>query len=182
MSWIARRADDIADARSYQSLGPRAVERARSPQRSRQGMAIATWTPTTSIGFRPIPRTSKRRPREARLALLDPTRAVAVLGVVGVSMRVGRPSHSGVRLGCISCRPNAGSADPPASARGLAYGHQAIAPGGERHDAHVAFLDWAGRYDAVVAEMRSRALHEPGSRHCPARFSGWKAIVPSPSS
>ena len=40
------------------------------------------------------------------------------------------------------------------------YGHQAIAPGGERHDAHVAFLDWAGRYDAGGAEMRSRVLHE----------------------
>jgi hypothetical protein len=40
------------------------------------------------------------------------------------------------------------------------YGHQAIAPGGERYDAHVAFLDWAGRYDTGGAEMRSRVLHE----------------------
>jgi hypothetical protein len=40
------------------------------------------------------------------------------------------------------------------------YGHQAIAQGGELHDAHVAFLDWAGRYDAGDAEMRSRVLHE----------------------
>ena len=42
----------------------------------------------------------------------------------------------------------------------MRYGHRAIAPGGELHDAHVAFLDWAGRYDAGGAEMRSRALHE----------------------
>ena len=54
-------------------------------------------------------------------------RAVAVLGVVGVSMRVGRPSHSGVRLGRLSCRPNARSADPPASARG-----RALRPSGYR--------------------------------------------------
>jgi adenylate kinase family enzyme len=40
------------------------------------------------------------------------------------------------------------------------YGARAIAPGGERHDAHVAFLDWAGRYDTGGVEMRSRALHE----------------------
>ena len=40
------------------------------------------------------------------------------------------------------------------------YGHRAIAPGGELHAAHVAFLDWAGRYDAGGAEMRSRVLHE----------------------
>jgi hypothetical protein len=42
----------------------------------------------------------------------------------------------------------------------VGYGHQAIAPGGKLHDAHVAFLDWAGRYDAGGAEMRSRALHD----------------------
>jgi len=40
------------------------------------------------------------------------------------------------------------------------YGHQAIAPGGERHQAHVEFLEWAGRYDTGGLEMRSRALHE----------------------
>lgn len=40
------------------------------------------------------------------------------------------------------------------------YGDRAIAPGGERHDAHIAFLDWAGSYDAGGTEMRSRALHE----------------------
>ena len=42
----------------------------------------------------------------------------------------------------------------------MRYGLQAIAPGGDLHDAHVAFLDWASRYDAGGAEMRSRALHE----------------------
>lgn len=45
----------------------------------------------------------------------------------------------------------------------------AIAPGGPRHAAHLEFLDWAGRYDAGDAEMRSRALHE-----------AWIAALPGP--
>lgn len=40
------------------------------------------------------------------------------------------------------------------------YGHEAIAPGGPLHRAHLEFLDWAGRYDAGGLEMRSRALHD----------------------
>jgi adenylate kinase family enzyme len=40
------------------------------------------------------------------------------------------------------------------------YGQHAIAPGGALQEAHVAFLDWAGRYDTGGLEMRSRALHE----------------------
>jgi adenylate kinase family enzyme len=39
------------------------------------------------------------------------------------------------------------------------YG-QRITPEGELHEAHVAFLEWAGRYDTGGVEMRSRALHE----------------------
>ena len=40
------------------------------------------------------------------------------------------------------------------------YGEQAIAPGGELAEPHLAFLDWAGRYDTGGLEMGSRALHE----------------------
>ena len=40
------------------------------------------------------------------------------------------------------------------------YGRQAIAPGGALHEAHVEFLEWAGRYDTGDPEMRSRAMHE----------------------
>jgi adenylate kinase family enzyme len=40
------------------------------------------------------------------------------------------------------------------------YGHAAIALGGARHAAHVAFIAWADRYDTGDIEMRSRALHE----------------------
>jgi adenylate kinase family enzyme len=40
------------------------------------------------------------------------------------------------------------------------YGAEAVAPGGVLHEAHIEFLDWAGRYDEGGVEMRSRALHE----------------------
>jgi adenylate kinase family enzyme len=40
------------------------------------------------------------------------------------------------------------------------YGRQAIALGGALHEAHVEFLEWAGRYDTGDPEMRSRAMHE----------------------
>lgn len=40
------------------------------------------------------------------------------------------------------------------------YGPQVIAAGGELHQEHVEFLEWAGRYDTGGVEIRSRALHE----------------------
>jgi len=50
------------------------------------------------------------------------------------------------------------------------YGQEAIAPGGPRHEAHVEFLRWAGRYDAGGLEMRSRALHD-----------AWLSALPCPT-
>lgn len=40
------------------------------------------------------------------------------------------------------------------------YGPEALAEGGSHHEGHVAFLDWAARYDDGDLEIRSRALHE----------------------
>ena len=40
------------------------------------------------------------------------------------------------------------------------YGEDAVARGGERHEATEAFLAWAGRYDDGGLDVRSRALHE----------------------
>jgi adenylate kinase family enzyme len=60
------------------------------------------------------------------------------------------------------------------------YGLQAISTGGGLHDAHVAFLDWAGRYDAGGAEMRSRALHEAWLSTLPGavlRLEGNRAVA-----
>src|SRR5215470_12919654 len=49
------------------------------------------------------------------------------------------------------------------------YGREVIAPGGARHDAFAAFIDWAARYDAGGLEGRSRTVHE-----------AWLAALPCP--
>jgi adenylate kinase family enzyme len=49
------------------------------------------------------------------------------------------------------------------------YGARAIAPGGELHEAHVQFLDWARRYEAGDLTVRSRALHEAWLTDLPCR-------------
>jgi adenylate kinase family enzyme len=40
------------------------------------------------------------------------------------------------------------------------YGRDAVGPGGGRHHAAQAFLEWAGLYDDGGLDVRSRALHE----------------------
>jgi hypothetical protein len=40
------------------------------------------------------------------------------------------------------------------------HGHEALAPGGKLHETHVAFLEWAARYDDGDPGERSRALHD----------------------
>jgi adenylate kinase family enzyme len=60
------------------------------------------------------------------------------------------------------------------------YGRQAIAPGGALHEAHVEFLEWAGRYDTGDPEMRSRAMHEAWLAALPCsvvRLEGEASIV-----
>jgi adenylate kinase family enzyme len=51
----------------------------------------------------------------------------------------------------------------------MRYGHEAIAPGGRLHQAHVTFLEWAARYDLADVTERSRTLHED-----------WLAAMPVP--
>jgi adenylate kinase family enzyme len=48
------------------------------------------------------------------------------------------------------------------------YGER-IEPGGEMHDAHRAFMDWAQQYDTAEAPIRSLDLHERWMRRldCP---------------
>jgi adenylate kinase family enzyme len=48
------------------------------------------------------------------------------------------------------------------------YGSVRIAPGGDLHDEHTAFLSWASEYDTGSATGRSRAVHEQ-----------WIAALPS---
>jgi hypothetical protein len=40
------------------------------------------------------------------------------------------------------------------------YGHVRIAPGGDLHDAHEAFMQWAALYDVSGRTQRSREQHE----------------------
>ncbi|MBS0241175.1 MAG: hypothetical protein JSS20_03285 [Proteobacteria bacterium] len=49
------------------------------------------------------------------------------------------------------------------------YGAAAVAPGGSRHEAVSAFLDWAAHYDDGLREGRSRFRHETwlGGLKCP---------------
>lgn len=58
------------------------------------------------------------------------------------------------------------------------YGPEAIAPGGALHGAHLAFLDWAGRYDTGDVEMRSRALHEAWIRTLPGAVLRLEGVRP----
>ena len=51
----------------------------------------------------------------------------------------------------------------------LRYGSAAIAPGGDMHEAHVAFMAWASRYDEGDLGVRSLRLHE-----------AWLAALPCP--
>jgi adenylate kinase family enzyme len=49
------------------------------------------------------------------------------------------------------------------------YGPEVLAPRGARHDAHVAFMNWAMAYDEGGDDMRSRRRHEQ-----------WLAALPCP--
>ena len=40
------------------------------------------------------------------------------------------------------------------------FGTEALTPGGARHDAHIAFINWAAAYDEGGEDMLSRRRHE----------------------
>ena len=110
------------------------------------------WLPTD-------PPYERARPREARLALLASALAQSPSWVLSGSLcGWGDPLIPEFDLAVFLVVPTPVRLSRLRAREAVRYGHQAIAPGGERHDAHVAFLDWAGRYDAGGAEMRSRAL------------------------
>jgi adenylate kinase family enzyme len=112
------------------------------------------WLPTD-------PPYEQARPREVRLALLASTLAQSPSWVLSGSLcGWGDPLIPAFDLVVFLVVPTPVRLTRLRAREVVRYGHRAIAPGGELHDAHVAFLDWAGRYDAGGAEMRSRALHE----------------------
>ena len=50
----------------------------------------------------------------------------------------------------------------------LAFGSR-ILPGGDMHEAHLRFIDWARAYDTGNADMRSRAMHDEWQKLLPCR-------------
>ena len=112
------------------------------------------WLPTD-------PPYERARPREMRLALLASTIAPSPSWVLSGSLcGWGDPLIPEFDLAVFLVVPTPVRLTRLRAREAARYGQQAIAPGGARHDAHIAFLGWAGRYDAGGAEMRSRALHE----------------------
>jgi adenylate kinase family enzyme len=132
------------------------------------------WLPTDPPFRRP-------RPREARLALLRSALAESATWVLSGSLCgwgdtlipefdlvvfILVPTE--VRLARLRAREIA------------RYGQEAIAAGGELHESHIAFLDWAGRYDLGGLDIRSRALHEAwlvGLPRVPLRLEGDRSVV-----
>lgn len=59
------------------------------------------------------------------------------------------------------------------------FGAETVAPGGERHEAHVAFLEWAAQYDRPNFSGRNLRRHEDwlAKARCPVlRLSGSRPI------
>jgi hypothetical protein len=122
--------------------------------------ATVVWTRTTFLGSDESS-ISREAARDQRLALLREALLSSVSWVLSGSLcGWGDPLipefdlvvflviPTPVRLGRLRAREMA------------RYGQRAIAAGGELHQAHAEFLEWAGRYDTGGLEMRSRALHE----------------------
>jgi hypothetical protein len=54
----------------------------------------------------------------------------------------------------------------------------AIEPGGARHAAFLAFMEWNARYDTAGPEMRSRAMHEAWIERLPCAVLRLDSSVP----
>ena len=132
------------------------------------------WLPTD-------PPYKEARPREGRLALLSSALAQSPSWVLSGSLcGWGDPLIPEFDLVVFLVVPTPVRLTRLRAREAVRYGLQAISPGGERYDAHVAFLDWAGRYDAGGAEMRSRALHEAWLSTLPGvvlRLEGNRAVA-----
>lgn len=112
------------------------------------------WLPTE-------PPYAQARPREVRLALLRSALAQSPSWVLSGSLcGWGDPLIPEFDLVVFLVAPTQVRLTRLRAREAVRYGRDAIAPGGALHDAHVEFLNWAGRYDAGGPEMRSRVLHE----------------------
>ena len=112
------------------------------------------WAPTD-------PPFQEKRPRDQRIAMLRQSMLGSVPWVLSGSLcGWGDPLIPEFDLVVFLLVPT-----PVRMARLLAreierYGRRAIMARGERHQAHVDFLEWAGGYDTGGPEMRSRTFRE----------------------
>lgn len=132
------------------------------------------WLPTE-------PPYRQARPREERLALLRPALAASASWVLSGSLcGWGDPLIAEFELVVFLIVPTEVRLARLRARECERYGHEALAAGGALHDAHVEFLDWAGRYDVGGLEMRSRALHEAWLRTLPGpvlRLEGDRSVA-----
>jgi len=120
--------------------------------------------------LRTVPPYREKRPREERLALLRQASRESKSWVLSGSLcGWGDPLIPEFEVIVFLAAPTPVRLARLRVRESERYGQHAIAPGGELHVAHVAFLDWAGGYDTGGLEMRSRALHEAwlASVSCP---------------
>jgi adenylate kinase family enzyme len=121
------------------------------------------WLPTD-------PPYRTKRPRQARLEQLSAALAASPTWVLSGSLcGWGDPLIPRFQLTVFLAVPTDLRIERLRERELARYGGEAIAPGGRLHLAHVAFLEWAARYDRADATERSRTLHE-----------GWLAAMPVP--
>lgn len=110
------------------------------------------------------------RPRETRLELLGTALAAAPAWVLSGSLcGWGDPLIARFQLIVFLAVPTEVRRQRLRARELARYGREAIAPGGRLHATHVAFIEWAARYDHSDATERSRTLHD-----------GWLAAMPVP--
>ena len=121
------------------------------------------WLPTQ-------PPFQQKRPRDERLALLQQALAEQATWVLSGSLcGWGDPLTSQFDLVVFLAVPKALRMERLRAREIQRYGERAVAPGGEQHQAHLEFLDWAASYDDGGLDIRSRALHE-----------AWLEVLPCP--
>jgi len=121
------------------------------------------WMPTQ-------PPFQQKRPRDERLALLWQTLDEHATWVLSGSLcGWGDPLIPHFELVVFLAIPKALRMARLRAREIQRYGERAVAPGGERRQAHVEFLDWAASYDEGGLDIRTRALHEK-----------WLAALPCP--
>jgi adenylate kinase family enzyme len=111
-----------------------------------------------------------RRPRDARLTLLRAAVAESRGWVLSGSLcGWGDPLIPDFQLVIFVAVPATARMERLRARELKRHGHAALAPGGKLHEAHVAFLEWAARYDHGDLSERSRMLHD-----------AWLAALPCP--